>query len=204
VGDNYAKLVKNNLEILFKNLPDDLDIRLGARKKADEFTLPAFGKSCRITSDGIFLNNKPENGVLGILISLYALNACPEPAITAPFIAFREIPNSTPYVGAFVTHTATILVPHVTAIHRYKSELTEALYGMPTPDETPGDFAMLLFPLPKIGLYYIFNEADDEFPASVNCLFSNNSYRFLPVDGLADVGEYTSKAILTYIEPATG
>jgi hypothetical protein len=51
-------------------------------------------------------------------------------------------------------------------------------------------------PLPKIFLCYIFYEADEEFPPSATCLYSNNANRFMPVDGLADVGEYTSKRIL--------
>ena len=55
------------------------------------------------------------------------------------------------------------------------------------------------YPLPKIALCYIFYEADDDFPALVTCLFSNNVNQFLPVDGLADVGEYISRKILNLI-----
>jgi len=36
---------------------------------------------------------------------------------------------------------------------------------------------------------------DDEFPASVTCLFSQNAADFLSTDALADTGEYTSKKI---------
>lgn len=36
---------------------------------------------------------------------------------------------------------------------------------------------------------------DEEFPASVTCLYSNNARMFLPIDGLADVGEYCSKIL---------
>jgi len=45
---------------------------------------------------------------------------------------------------------------------------------------------------------YIFYEPDDDFAASVICLYSNNALLFLPVDGLADVGEYCSKKICNY------
>jgi len=48
-----------------------------------------------------------------------------------------------------------------------------------------GDFSLVLFPLPKIALYYIFYLPDDEFSASATCLFSANAVSFLPVDGLA-------------------
>jgi hypothetical protein len=41
---------------------------------------------------------------------------------------------------------------------------------------------------------------DEEFPASVICLFSQNALSFMPLDGLADVAEYTSKAISQLIK----
>ena len=40
---------------------------------------------------------------------------------------------------------------------------------------------------------------DEEFPASVTCLFSANALSFMPLDGLADVAEYTSKEIIRLI-----
>lgn len=46
------------------------------------------------------------------------------------------------------------------------------------------------------GVQNIFCEADEDFPASATCLFSSNADEFLPIDGLADLGEYTSRAIL--------
>jgi len=51
-------------------------------------------------------------------------------------------------------------------------------------------------------LYYIFYHADEDFSASATCLFSNNALSFLPVDALADTGEYTSKRIIELISPS--
>ncbi|MCP3941125.1 MAG: DUF3786 domain-containing protein [Desulfobacteraceae bacterium] len=45
-----------------------------------------------------------------------------------------------------------------------------------------------LFYLKCLGYF----DADDDFPASATCLYSNNARLFLPMDGLADVGEYCS------------
>jgi hypothetical protein len=59
-----------------------------------------------------------------------------------------------------------------------------------------GDIAFRVMPLPKIALCYIFYEADEDFPASATCLFSANANDFMPMDGLADTGEYTSRKIL--------
>ncbi len=80
---------------------------------------------------------------------------------------------------------------------RWKIDLImERLSGEVAPSSITGDFAFVVRPLPKILLCYMFYEADEDFPPSVTCLFSNNANRFMPMDGLADVGEYTSKSIL--------
>ncbi len=104
-----------------------------------------------------------------------------------------------PYVGAFTTHTEQLLVPHVAKIKESVQIVTETLKGEEAPDGTEGDFSFIVYPLPKIALCYIFYEADDDFPASATCLYSNNARLFLPVDGLADVGEYCSKTILKLV-----
>jgi hypothetical protein len=48
-------------------------------------------------------------------------------------------------------------------------------------------------------LNYIFYCADDEFPAAATCLYSNNAQSFLPIDALADTGEYTSRKIIELV-----
>jgi hypothetical protein len=75
----------------------------------------------------------------------------------------------------------------------------ETLNGEISQDYDGGDFSIIVRPLPKIKLRYIFYLADEEFPASATCLFSNNALSFLPVDALADTGEYTSKKIIDLI-----
>jgi hypothetical protein len=135
-----------------------------------------------------------------ILISLYALGARPESCISAPFRGFKSLPGSMPYGGAFTTHTEQVLVPHVAKIKTERDKIMASLRGEEAPAETGGDFSVVVYPLPKIALCYIFYEADEDFPASVTCLYSGNADCFMPVDGLADVGEYTSRKILALIE----
>jgi hypothetical protein len=74
-----------------------------------------------------------------------------------------------------------------------------SLNGELSPGSEGGDFSIIVRPLPKIKLRYIFYFADDEFPASATCLFSNNALSFLPIDALADTGEYTSRKIIELV-----
>ncbi len=104
------------------------------------------------------------------------------------------------HVAASAMPTIKLLVPHVAEIKKAKQRIVKKFNGEKGPSEAGGDFSFILYPLPKIALCYIFYEADDDFPASVRCLYSNNANQFMPVSGLADVGEYTTKQILKLID----
>ncbi len=197
--DNYSILVRNNLQKLYDDLPTDLSRVLPARRDDDAFFFEAFGEKCEIRPGGIFLAGAPQTGVIGILISLYALNAKTETCFLEPLKAFKDFPNTMPYAGAFVTHTQQILVPCVDKIKNHKDRIIGKLSGSNAPILGGSDFSFIVYPLPKIALCYIFYEADEDFPASVTCLYSSNADIFLPIDALADIGEYTSKKILQII-----
>lgn len=198
--DNYAKIVRDNLDRLYADMPEDLAENLPGEQDGDRFVFDAFGQSCQVTPQGIALRGEEHSSIFGILISLYALNACSDRPILLPFKAFKEFSDSMPYVGAFATHTEQLLVPYVARIKEAVPVITRSLKGEAPPVDIGGDFSFVVYPLPKIALCYIFYEADEDFPASVTCLYSNNAQRFLSVDGLADVGEYCSKKIVTLIE----
>lgn len=197
--DNYAKLAQANLDRLYDDLTEDLEHRLPSEKNGMAFSFTAFGQPCVISPGGITLGGAQPPGVIGILLSLYALHAVPDTPVLEPLRAFKEFPDATPYVGAFTSHTEQILVPAVERIKARTDLIMDRLDGQTAPPSVGGDIAFLVRPLPKLFLCYILYEADDDFPPSVTCLFANNADRFMPMDGLADVGEYTSKTILDLI-----
>ncbi|MBF0225775.1 MAG: DUF3786 domain-containing protein [Desulfobacterales bacterium] len=195
--DNYGKIVRNNLEQLYNKLPSSFESKLPCnRKENGNFIFTAFGEECEISPEGISLDGSFQWGALGIIISLYCLNACSEEALIEPLKAYKDLPNSAPYAGAFVSHTEKILVPYVEKIKNSKEKILKKFEGK---SYSMGDFSFLVKPLPKISLCYIFYLPDDEFPASATCLFSNNVLSFLPIDGIADTGEYTSKKIVSLL-----
>ena len=197
--DNYEKIINENLKLLYDNFPENLDQLLPGQREEQRIILNAFGESCCIGPDGITIGDDPVSGVIGILITLYALHANADQCIPTPYKAFREFPNSMPYVGAFASHTERILIPHIDFIENNIDLVFESLNGEFGIAAESGDFSIVVRPLPKIKLKYIFYRADEEFPASATCLFSNNALSFLPIDGLADTGEYTSKKIIEIV-----
>lgn len=197
--DNYANIVQDNLNQLYGNLPKDLAQDLPGEQEGERFIFNAFGEKCQIDPEGISLGDKEHSSVFGILISLYALNARPDPCVLEPLKGFKEFPDSMPYVGAFSSHSEQILVSAVGGMQLNQNKIMDAMNGEPGPSDVGGDIVFRVRPLPKIALCYILYESDEDFPPSVTCLYSNNANRFMPMDGLADVGEYTSRAILDII-----
>lgn len=198
--DNYAKIVSDNHKRLFLCMSTTLESDLPAHREENDHVFSAFGEPCRITNEGFYLSNNQQTGVVGILLSLYALNARSEPCVLEPFKAYKEFSGTMPYVGAFTTHTENILLPHVRPIKLKIQSIAGKLNGFVPERPVSGDFSFVVYPLPKLALCYIFYEADDDFPASVTCLYSCNASLFMPNDALADVGEYTSKKIIQIIK----
>jgi hypothetical protein len=198
--DNYSKITQDNLAKLYALSPEDLESNLPCIRENESFIFDAFGERCRISPNRICCGEKTDAGVLGILISLYALQNQAAQCILEPFKAYRELPNSMPYAAAFAVQTENRLVPHVDKIEKNLPTIIRHLSGRAGTGAYGGDFSFLVYPLPKIALYYIFYRADDEFPATVTCLFSSNALSFLPIDALADTAEYTSKKILQLLD----
>lgn len=196
---HYEEIIKSNLKRLYSRLAADLAAQLPAKRVDNDFVFRAFGEPCRLTPEAVIIGDKPETGPPGIIISLYALQVGTTDCQLTPFKAFREMPDSMPYVGAFASHAEHILDQHITEVERAARRITRQFNGDRQVSEAAGDFSIILFPLPKIALHYIFYHADEDFPAAVSCLFSSNAAEFLPTDALADTGEYTSKKILNML-----
>ena len=188
------------MESIFGGDIDHLAAAIPARRENECIIFNAFGNVCRMEPSGLYLDDEPESGPKGIVITLYALSANMQAPIREPLKAFKEFPDSMPYAGAFVTHTENILVPHVDKIKANQDRILVLMDGNSAPAGTGGDAAFMVTPLPKISLCYIIYDADEDFPASVTCLYSNNASQFMPMDGLADVGEYTSRRIIEILE----
>ena len=196
---NFLEIQKEYLRKVWLRNPKELEEVLPARPEGDCFRFQAFGEPCELYPQEVILGGKPLTGPEGILIALYALHVQKEEPQLHPLKSFKQFPGGMGYQGAFVTNAEKILHPYVPEIQQHQQELIDRFSGHFNPDARRCDFSFTLYPLPRVALYYIFNLPDEEFPASVTCLFPSNAMSFLPVAGLADVAEYTAKKIIEAI-----
>ena len=199
MGTNYERIARQHLYRLFTQLPVGLESMLHAEKRGDRFYFRAFGGDCCFGPDMITLSGKRIVDPRVVLISLYAIHASPEPIRLEPSMPFRDLTNSMLYQGAFRAHSESMLVSHVRSINEKQQTIKDTLDGQDGLAESGSDLSFILFPLPKMALCYILYLPDEEFPGSVTCLFSANALSFMPINGLADVVEYTPKGIIEII-----
>lgn len=202
MSDQYEKIIMDNLQEAFHRSPEELEKVIPATGSFRGLNFKAFGEECRLDPGRVFLSNRPERGPKGLIISLYAKHVTREPIKVHPLKAYKDLPGSMPYHGAFRANSEIILVPYVKKIHESAERILDILDGRKDEDLQAGDFSFVVLPLPKIALGYIFYLPDDEFPASVTCLISAGAPSFMPLDGLADVAEYCSKKIIQIIGTA--
>ncbi len=195
--DSYGAIRNDYLKRAWGRGSVELQRALPAVAENGNLHFRAFGEDCVLESDRILLGTTEAAGPEALLIAMYACHVTEQPLRLHPLKAFKELPGSMPYHGAFAANAERILVPLVPAIRRNQETLVRVFSGKENDDAVTGDFSFTLYPLPRIALYYVFNLPDDEFPASVTALFGASSVHAMPLDGLADVAEYTARRMIT-------
>lgn len=199
MATNYEKIILENLTFAYKGGEKRLEETLPARPEAGRLVFRAFGEECFLEPEAILFSGKIDLGPKALIVSLYAAHSNPGPVTLEPFKAFKDLPGSMPYQGAFTVNSERVLVPHVLKLKEKGEIILQSFPGEIRPAGSAGDFSLLLYPLPKIALLLIFYLPDEDFPASATSLVSCNALSFMPLDGLADVAEYTAKALIALI-----
>ncbi len=199
MSHNYLLIRNEYLRKAWLRPANELQAAIPAEVQGEQVRFAAFGEECSISRESVKLAGTEATGPEGLLIAMYASTVKAIPAQLQPLRSFKDLPNSMPYQAAFHANSERVLVPHVESIQIHQQKLIASFSGHANPNAGNGDFSFTLLPLPRIPLYYIFNLEDDEFPASVVCLFGANASEFLPLDGLADVAEYTAKRIIALV-----
>ena len=196
---SYLNIRNLYLSEAWKRTIDELRSAVPAEVENGGLSFMAFGERCVMSPDEITLGGGPARGAEGLLTAMYASRTPARPVQLQPLKSFKELPGSMPYQGAFAANSERVLEPHVEAIQRRQGDIVSKFSGMVNTDAVSGDFSFTLHPLPRIPLYYIFHLPDDEFPAGISCLFAANAHEFMPIDGLADVAEYTARRIIALL-----
>jgi hypothetical protein len=163
--------------------------QLGVEVQDDEIRIPFFHKAFSLTPRGIAdeKGHKPHHALCVVLCKYLLL--CPAALKADEALAtYKDFKDGAPYVMGF-KNTAE------RPIARYFSGHAEALVNRclhlgakPYQSDIACQMAFEFAALPRVPLYLLFNDADEEFPAQCTLLFRKSAADYLDMECIAMVG----------------
>jgi uncharacterized protein DUF3786 len=135
---------------------------------------------------------KIENPFLELIILVYLLNVSSDDP-SQDIISVRDLKNAHFFQGPHELQTAPLLDLYGNNLEGFKSA-AESLGGKSL---DMADAAYMLFPFPKIPLYYLLWEGDDEFEPSLSILFDRSIEKHLAADAIWGLVNLVSKYLLS-------
>ena len=182
----YRKYIKQIAEI-------DLSARsqiLGAVVKDGALEIPFYGNPHLVSESGVF---KPTGEraafAVCVLLCCYVLqcpDASPDPG---DWVTYREFKDAGPLVGYFTSNTNKII--ETTFAGRIEALKTACLkLGGQLVDDPAFDVACMYQMLPRIPVFFRFNDRDETFPSQTSILFRQSAEKHIDMECLAIGGTY--------------
>jgi len=163
--------------------------KLGIQIQGDEVIIYLFGEPYRVSAKDIIdpLGNKPLHAV-NVLLCKYLL-LCPDVAPHEDdWVSYKDFKDAAPFVDGFSNNAEK---PIAKIFSNRLNELNKAckkLGGRPPDLDLAYDITMRFDSLPKVPVFLLFNDEDDEFPAQCSLLFERRAAKYLDMECLAIIG----------------
>lgn len=146
--------------------------------------IPFFQTLCRVSPFGVAddRGRRPDYGTCLILLK-YLLMCPPQVPCEKDWIAYRDFADSgqTQNVGLADYAAKTIAERYSGNLERLKAAVN-ALGGRSPEIDYPYDLAAVLPALPRIPILFLFNDADEQFPARASILYQRRASHFLDAE----------------------
>jgi hypothetical protein len=185
----FKETYQNYLDRIDKIDLHSRSVKLGGKVENGEMVLSFFGKPYRISGRGISDpgGKQPLMGICVVLCKYMLL--CPDaPSLDKEWVSFRDFKNTAPLIHSFVNHTERPIARHFSNHLDDLSAACEKLGGDNPGLELNYQLIMKLYPLPKVPVLLLFDDADEEFPAQCKVLFERRAEHYLDPESLAMVG----------------
>jgi hypothetical protein len=159
---------------------------LGIEVDGQTITIPFFNATCSVSPQKIVdhSDGRPPHAVCVILCQ-YLLLSPDQPDDDRQLVTYRDFKDAAPYVQGF-DNTAQKPISRAFA---GRIDALEArcrhLGGTPCDIGISCDLSYMFEALPRVRVYLVFNDADEDFPADCSILFEKQAARYLDMECLA-------------------
>lgn len=167
-----------------------LDITVDKKRRTAQ--IPFFHTLYRVSPFGVAddRGRRPDYGTCVILLKYLLM--CPQQVpCNDDWVTYRDFADAgqTQNVGLADHATTTIAKRYAGGLEWLKGAV-DALGGRPPETGYPYDFTAVLPALPRIPILFLFNDADEQFPARASILYQRRAAYFLDAECRVMVGWY--------------
>ena len=163
---------------------------LGGTIQDDALVIPFYGEPHRVSTAGVFnAAGQRATFAVSVLLCCYVLQ-CPEKEPEpGEWVTYREFKDAGPLTSYFTTNTNKIIeTTFAGQIEVLKSACREI--GGRAIDAPAFDVAFMFQLLPRVPVFFRFNDRDDMFPAQTSILFRESAEKHIDMECLAIGGTY--------------
>ena len=182
-------------------IKDKLDVRVDDKN----IIIPVFDKVFQVSNDGMYNSEgkRPSFDVC-IIISKYLL-LCPEQEPQdKEWVSFKDLKDSGPLTKYFTTEIDDVIIKNFAGKIDLLKYACKKFGGYPPNTSFSQDIAMQFTALPKIPILLLFNDRDEEFPASCTILFEWCVEQYLDPECIAMLGNYLSSSLKEMLKSYNG
>jgi hypothetical protein len=189
-GDSvYDQTYRRYLEKLKTMRFEGKEALLGITLEGDTVRVPYFGQILRLTADGLTdeAGQRPDFSDC-VVVCRYLIMCPPFAPKQKEWVAFRDFPDAGPLTVFWADTVERPLARTFSGAVGALEKASDAL-GAGNPDMNIAcDLCRQFTPLPRMPLLLVFNDADDEFPASASLLFEKRASTYLDAESQAILG----------------
>ena len=174
--------------------------KLGLFCEEDAIMIPWFGNCWRIDRNTGIITD--ENGNIPdvtqrLLIMHHFCFFRMDAVHSDKWVPFRQIREAACFERAYKKSAVDPIVEYFVGKTELFAQAARALGGTPVPY---GDAGFRIYPLPQIGLTYIFYDADEEFEASYNILFESTVTWWIHPESVPTIASAATEKLIATAE----
>ena len=171
--------------------------RLGISVLGEGISIDLLNCSYLISRDGIVnpSGERPSFDVCVVLLKYLLTNRNSYPQ-DKNWCSYRDLKDSNPLLNYFKTNVEDILIREYSGNITRLKESGKALGGITVKEQFSQDISLQFNLLPRIPVLLLFNDRDEEFPASCSVLFERRAENYLDAECLAIAGKYLAGSLI--------
>ena len=169
---------------------------LGGTEQDDGLVIPFYGEPHRVSKDGVLnASGQRTTFAVSVLLCCYVLQCPDEEPDPGEWVTYREFKDAGPLTGYFTSNTNKIIeTTFANGVDRLKSACQKM--GGRVMEAAAFDVAYMFQMLPRIPVFFRFNDRDDMFPAQTSILFRQSAEKHIDMECLAIGGTYLTGLLI--------